>query len=253
MERNLKEKNIPRRYPYASALFSTHLPALMLFVLKGRAGMKGYPVLGCSSSDLREMEPPAATQRDSESKIKVEKLPSTSINRCGRADCGAVFTGSLGMLGLPVRLAADLLSVPVRGLISMEITCSSQKFLLLLLPGSSWDTSLTSPGLVFLLLQLTSSWSWQVEGQHKDLGIKCFITKRCKILTRMVNRKWPFCDGKWTNLWHAALLVSTMEGESRGDVSPACMQIPIKSKTPIQKEGLTERVCVLEKFLGKSR
>lgn len=128
MERSLKEKNILRRCTYVSALLSIDLPALMLFVLKGRAGMKGYPFLGCSTSDLWKMEPHTATQRDSENKIKVEKSPSTSINRYGRADCGAVFTESLGMLGLPVRLAADLLSVPLRRLISMEITCLSQNF-----------------------------------------------------------------------------------------------------------------------------
>lgn len=249
-----RKENILRRCTYVSALLSTNLPALRLFVLKCRAGLKGYPCLVCFTSELGKMEPRAATQRDSENKMKVENYHQRASTGVAELIVELSPPCPSGILGLPVRQAADLLSVPETPHFhgnNMFIT----KLLLWLLLGSSWDTSLTSPGLVLLLLQLISSfispWSWQVEGQHKDLSIKYFITRQCKILTGMVNSKWPSCDGKWTNLWCAALLVFMMEGESQGDGSPACMQMPIKTKTPMQKEGLSQRVCVLEKFLGK--
>lgn len=47
-----RKKNILRRCTYVSALLSTNLPALTLFVLKCRAGLKCYPCLVCFTSEL---------------------------------------------------------------------------------------------------------------------------------------------------------------------------------------------------------
>ena len=216
-------------------------------MLGGRERPRGHPFLGCSTFRARNNCLGA-------SHCRIEGLWEKKWPNCHQASTGSIELmvevspprppGTDG-LPRPQRIPPSRQGLPVK-LGYATAHCSSEpphfhgnnmfitNVLLLLLLGSSWDSSLTSPGLFFLLLQLissfTSSWSWQVGERHKDLGIKYFITRQCRILTGTVNSKCPLCEGKWTNLWHTALLVSTREGKSQGDISPACIQTPITNK-----------------------